>query len=329
MNSLSYYILSGDSLPHGWHSDNPLVGLVIVDSDICRQVVGSLYILEKDVDWDVEPAELENSSVVIEDSSVSNSHNPDSRNISNVHNSIRCNLTPKEDLYIQPPSIPTFRYDKPWMSSYVNNEAFVIYTSLPEIPTKQNEISVTTDVDRLTDSDLLNLFPNTFIQTRSKMMYTQHDNIFYDDVLGSILNIDGFTQEEIRDNVIKYPHIFKLQKIVNDKVVSFYNTVEIDGQLHSVRDVWRELTKYPYNSDFVKEYVVRRYLLERDIKHIVHKYPLYGSLDPYLTLFTTSKQYKDLGYQDPIDIARKCVVSRVKYKQSRNPMIRQAMKSHE
>ena len=49
MNSLSYYILSGDSLPPSWASNNPLEGLPLIDSDICKDAIGSLYILEKDV----------------------------------------------------------------------------------------------------------------------------------------------------------------------------------------------------------------------------------------------------------------------------------------
>lgn len=72
----------------------------------------------------------------------------------------------------------------------------------------------------------------------------------------------------------------------------------------------------------IREYVVRRYLLERDIKGIEHKYPMFGTLDPFVTLFMPSKIYREEGYKDSVDIARQCVKSRVSYLQSRNPVIR-------
>ena len=74
-------------------------------------------------------------------------------------------------------------------------------------------------------------------------------------------------------------------------------------------------------SDFIKEYVTRRYILERDIKHIDHKYPIFGDLSPFLTLFMPRENYESLGY-DTEDIAIRCIISRVDYKKSRNPVIR-------
>ena len=78
----------------------------------------------------------------------------------------------------------------------------------------------------------------------------------------------------------------------------------------------------PYNSDYIKEYVIRRYLLERDVDNIKHNYPLFGTLDPFLTLFTTVEDYINYGYTDVEDIGRQCVKARVAYKQSRNPILR-------
>ena len=72
----------------------------------------------------------------------------------------------------------------------------------------------------------------------------------------------------------------------------------------------------------MKEYVVRRYLLERDISNVQHRYPLWGSLDPFLTLFMPPDEYIKYGYTDIIDLARKCVESRVSYRKSRNPIVR-------
>ena len=81
-------------------------------------------------------------------------------------------------------------------------------------------------------------------------------------------------------------------------------------------------SKIPYNREFVKEYVVRRYLLERDIYHIHHVYPMFGRLDPFLTLFMPYEEYKKNGYNNSVDIAKQCVKSRVSYKTSRNPVLR-------
>ena len=72
----------------------------------------------------------------------------------------------------------------------------------------------------------------------------------------------------------------------------------------------------------IAEYVVRRYLLERDILHVDHKYKMYGTLDPYLTLFMPSQDYVSAGYKDVVAIAKHCVESRVSYLQSRSPIIR-------
>lgn len=113
--------------------------------------------------------------------------------------------------------------------------------------------------------------------------------------------------------------------MVNGEIESFYSTIEINGEIHNILDIWDSLPdakRMPKSSEYIKEYVARRYLLERDIKHIDHKYKMYGSLDPFLTLFTTSDMYKDFGYTDSLEIAKCCVRSRVNYKQTRNPIIR-------
>ena len=112
---------------------------------------------------------------------------------------------------------------------------------------------------------------------------------------------------------------------MNGSLESFYSTLEVDGELYKISDVWSTLPEsgiIPYTKEFVKEYVVRRYLLERDIKGIEHKYPLYGSLDMFLTLFTSPDDYASMGYTNIIQMARDCVTARVNYKRSRNPVLR-------
>ena len=50
---------------------------------------------------------------------------------------------------------------------------------------------------------------------------------------------------------------------------------------------------------------------------------MFGILDPYLTLFTTAADYQQWGL-DPLDVAKRCVSSRVSYRRSRNPTLRKA-----
>jgi hypothetical protein len=49
-----------------------------------------------------------------------------------------------------------------------------------------------------------------------------------------------------------------------------------------------------------------------------HKFPLRGTLEPYLTLFAPPEFYKNTN---PVELARICVKSRVGYLQSRNPFL--------
>lgn len=233
--------------------------------------------------------------------------------------------TPKTDLYIQPPKIPQFDYTKPWLQQQDGADLLTIYTSLPEIPTKQCDISVTTDVTKMTDSEKLHLYPNHVIHTRAPIMYEECPGIELHPKFGLIIPVDGFTREQILDNIIRYPHFYRLNRLIDNQVQSFYSSIEIDSELVSILDVWDDLPEakiIPKKNEFVKEYVVRRYLLERDILHIEHKYPMFGTLDEFLTLFMPVDDYIAEGYTNVVDIATKCINSRVSYKRSRNPIIR-------
>lgn len=317
MNSISYLYMSGDSFPKGWDIENPLIDPPEVDDDVCKKYLGNIYIVEKHVDWDIDihtPEEVNKveskSDINVEKTTVTT----DTKHI-----------TPKEDLYIQSPKIPQFDKKSKWISEIVGGDEFVIYESLPKIPTKQNEISVTTNVDNMLSSDLLNLFPNNFIPTRATCMYEDVKGIKRHPDLGLLIPILDFSEEEIQNNIVEYPHLYRLSKVVDGEITNFYSSIEIDGKLYSTSDVWKDIPEcknIPYTPDFVKEYVTRRYLLERDIKHIKHEYPMYGELIPFLTLFMPKEKYIELGYSEIEDIAKKCVESRVHYKQSRNPVIR-------
>lgn len=233
--------------------------------------------------------------------------------------------TPKEDLYLQPPVVPRFNVSSAVAYEVIGDTPYTVYESYPVIPTRQNEISVTTDVNKMTNTDLMKLFPSRTIHTRGDNMYLDCQGIENHPILGLIIPIKGFTRKQIINNIIKYPHIYKLTRYVDNELVSFYTSIEIERELHKISECWSSLpdTKnLPYTRDFVKEYVVRRYLLERDIKGIEHSYPIFGELDPFLTLFTTPEIYAELGYKDPILLAKSCVESRVAFKKSRNPVLR-------
>lgn len=236
------------------------------------------------------------------------------------------NATPKEDLFI---TIPKYPKVADVSSSLPNN----IRVSLPLVPSKQSEISATTDVNSMSEEDLLNLFPNTFIRTRSPLMYKPRQGITLDPDYGLLIPVEGFTDAQVRDSIIRYPHIFQLARQMEDGTfTSFYNEIEIDGELVNILKVWKYLPEAKIididslNStseqiEFIKEYAIRRYILERDIAGVKHKFDVRGSLPEFMTLFMPASMYTKEGYGNPIDIAKKCVSARVSYLRTRNPRL--------
>ena len=331
LNTISVYIKNNDALPSDWSVSNPLTNLELLDSGFCEDTLGNLCIKVKDIIWDVQESETggQISTDTVVTAKTSSEDTVTSSKVVNVKPKrdvgIVVSPTPKENLYIKPPTIPQFDASKPWLQSQLNQNIYTIYESLPIIPVNQSQISVTTDVSKMTIMDMMKLYPNHFIRTRAATMYENHNGLTLDDDIGIILPIVGFSPTQVKDNIIKYPHIYKLTRYMNNRFTSFYSNIEIDGELHDTLSIWDSLPdskKMPRNSEFIKEYVVRRYLLERDILGVEHKYPLFGTLEPFLTLFTTSDDYIRLGYTDVTDIAKQCVISRVSYKRSRNPILR-------
>ncbi len=318
LNTASYYAVSDDTWPESWNLNDPLQSMPVVPDDSIFDVLGSLYLNLADIEWDVVES---NSSIDFQETIESTS----SMVTCKSSTMRQATPTPKEDLYIRPPMIPQFDVTKPWLQEVVNGQEYVIYTSLPGIPENQSQISVTTDISKMKSSDLLNLFPNRCIHTRAAVMYEPYGDLAFDENLGVIFPIEGFTHDEVRDNIIRYPHLYKLMRVVDGKFVSFYQNIELNGELHDVLQVWNELpdSKYiPKSTEYIKEYVVRRFLLERDKLHAQTKWALYGTLEPFLTLFMESEKYATYGYADSLALASQCVKSRVSYKQSRNPILR-------
>lgn len=329
MNAASYIVISGDSLPDDWNLDDPLVNIPSFDDDLLKTQLNGLYLSEKNINWDLEEVD----KAIIEIGSSTTHHQSDINDPHSIKPAknllsklpVSSKQTSKESLYLKPPEFPQFDKNRIWCAMNDEYNQYIIYTSLPIIPSCQNEISVTTELMNMSDSDLLNLYPNCFIPTRFSGCYTKYDFLKYDDLLGTILPIEGFTEEQVIDNIIKYPHFYKLYRVVDSQIVSFYTQIEIEGKLHDTLAVWESLPEsklIPRNSDLIKEYVIRRYLLERDVLGIHHVFPLFGELDPYITLFMSPDSYIERGYKDLIDMAKCCVKSRIDYKRSRNPILR-------
>ena len=329
-NCITLMYISKDSFPDNWSASDPLHTFREFDDDTLQEKLGQLYVSTKDIDWTnvavqaseaVEPEKTPEVSV----ESVSSLEPTPIPKFTYIPEGKTIEPTDKSDLYIQPPVVPRFDITKPIATGVIDECAYTVYPSFPIVPTKQNEISATTDVNKMSSTDLMRLFPNCNIHTRAACMYEPCEKIELDPVLGLILPIKGFTKKQLIDNLIKYPHLFKLQKEVDGQLESFYTTLEVNEELHKISDYWSELPEskvIPYTKEFVKEYVVRRYLLERDVKGIKHRYRMYGSLDPFLTLFTTPEGYTTLGYKDAIKLAHDCVSARVNYKKTRNPVLR-------
>lgn len=336
MNNLTYRVLVNDDLGLVWNENDPLKLAAYVDYSVVRKNIGSLYLEYSDVEFDIDetdevPEVKEKSSNPMADLKAAVEVRPKKKPIATpkkvdvVANTLpTATPTPKEDLYIKYPTVPQINVNDVYVSQYINGELYTIYKSLPLIPTKQSEISATTNAELMSNTDLMRLYPNRIIRTRDECMYEHVDNMYQHSILGNILPIEGYTRAELIDNIIKFPHIFRLCRIVDNEIVNMYSSIEIDGELYRTMDVWDNLPEssiIPRSASYIKEYVVRRYLLEES-HGIKHKYPIFGTFDEFMTLFMPSDEYVTLGYKDVVGMAKQCVMARVAYKRSRNPILR-------
>lgn len=330
LNLMTYAVYSGDILSPSWKMSSPLENIPEMEDGQVEEILGDVFLTVDAIDWDVKPVdssvdEPAAPSPKVQKTSVTSATKKKVAPAIKPVNRRAVNPTPKQDLYIQSPVVPRFDYSKAWIQGHEGADNLVIYTTLPEIPTRQNEISCTTDVTKMSYSELMNLYPNTVIHTRAPVLYEHIDGLDYEDDIGVLLPIEGYTREELVDNIIRYPHFYKLVREVGDEIYSFYTHIEIDGELKGILDVWDSLPdtkRIPRQKEFVKEYVVRKYLLDLTLRDVKYRYPMFGSLDPFLTLFMPADSYTARGYTDTENLARQCVVSRVRYKLSRNPIIR-------
>lgn len=334
LNIITYAVYANDPLPFNWSAKDPFNNMPQIEESLLQETLGDVYLTVDGIEWDIEPSyndsvDMFTKSTYASVQSSSAVSSPKQKSAKPTQSFLSplgvTKPTMKQDLYIQSPVVPQIDYSKVWMSGVVDSETYTIYETLPRIPTKQNEISCTTNPAQMTDKELLRLYPNVRIKTRAASMYEPIQGIKLHPVLGLILPIKEYTEQQLIDNLIQYPHFFKLAREIDGKQCSFYSHIEIDGELVNILEVWDDLPEsqiIPKQADFIKEYVVRRYLLERDIDGVKHKYPMFGDLDPFLTLPLTVADYKDFGYTDSVKLARQCVASRVNYKVSRNPIVR-------
>lgn len=326
LNALTYCAVNNIDASTIWLPVHPLAVMDAdwLEFDIMKPALGDLFIEYDEVTWDVEEVDLEEPTEVAvvpqREIELAPKH---------VSPKLSDEPTPKSHLYLGPRMFPQFDITKPWLHAIVDNEPFTIYTSLPEIPTNQAEITITTDASKLTDADRMRLFPNRVAHTRPKEMYERIEGIPYDENLGLIIPIEGFTEEQVKKNIIEYPHFYRLGRLIDDQIQSFHAKIEVNGELldPTQREVWssfKDLEKLPFVEGVLKEYVVRRYLLEGDILGVEHKYPMFGILGKFLTMFMPPDMYKQYGY-DPLSVAATCVESRISFFRSRNPMLRRVL----
>lgn len=318
LNGLLYFLMVDGDVPYNWQSivSDPMYSLD-VDRDLVRRTVTPMYLDVDDITWDLQEVGSV-GSYVVKHSSEDTVVSPKTSYSTSVE-------TPKENLFV---SVPKYPRVGGFDTKYGN-----IHVSLPQIPTKQCEVSVTTDVNSMSNEDLLRLYPKQFIRTRSPIMYEPREGITLDPTFGLLIPVDGFTDAQVRDSIIRYPHIFKLKRIgPSGELQSFYDYVEVDGELQDTLKIWKYLPEARVidieslgsrkeQVEFIKEYVIRRYLLERDIKGVRHRYDVVGELPEFMTLFMPARMYVEEGYKDPLELARTCVRARVSYLKSRNPRI--------
>lgn len=228
---------------------------------------------------------------------------------------------------LERPLFPQPDYSKIELSFEDGGQEYCIYGEAV-LPWTQSHISCVSDVNQFKDSDVKRLFPPIRLYTRSPFMYQQHDNLDYVHGLGVIIPIPGFTEEQLKRNLVKYPHFDIPDRwvTVNGKetCIPFWQHIEIDGEMHKTTSVWGEFPgteNLPKTEAFMNEFVVRRYILEMEYHNVEFKHRMRGTLGEFLTLYNDMDYYSDLGY-DPIEIGRQCIKSRQSYKYTRNPVIR-------
>lgn len=268
----------------------------------------------------------------------------ETNNINDVEDTYSSDEMVLDDIVLATKPYQRFDTSRVWKKVYDDcGRPMNMYATLPIIPKKQRDISITTNVDRMSRSELLNLYPKTTPVKgfRSHPIFRQqYEGFTTDPIFGFIPKIEGFTEEQVIDNIIKYPSLDSTTRLkIRPKTTNmkypqpFYHDIEIDGELIDCKKITEEICeRIPDIGKFIHagaayypiiwDYIVRRYLLERDILHMEHKYPMYGDLQPFASLCLSADEYVKRGYTDDIEeFAYNHVKSRIHYLESINPVI--------
>lgn len=320
INSVTYYVLRGDYIEYNLTTDVGVNSVMLVDDSLLKKSIGNLYVDFNNIDWDSDNFESTHSDLHTDFEPVVDVASESSIDPTNK-------VSSESDISLSFPKVPRFDPNKVWaIGKDIYGRLIPIHPTLPEIPTVQNEISITTDVSKFSKQDLLNLFPNKRLKPRHDELYQKIDGFEWDPVLGYIPKILDFTKEQIVENLIKYPKFnYMYREFGEDNRVNFTSFLESNENLVPLKvavEVVPDMVALPKSKIFYMDYIVRRYLLERDVLGIEHKFPMYGTFDPFMTLFTTMEEYAALGYSDFESMAKQCVIGRVKFYQSRNPLVR-------
>lgn len=214
-------------------------------------------------------------------------------------------------------------FDKVWHSGTYDGETYVIGTSLPEIPELQCDVSITTNVDRMTEADLIHLYPTREFKEFRHHMVDKFEGCPFDKLVSSYVPIPGYTHEQLIQNIIKYPFPHEYRRFINDQFIEVWKQVEIDGELVDIVKAFDQSELYGKVQRcrrVLQEYGYRKAMLDLEYGKEVN-YPLIGDIQPYLALVFPEYVYKELGY-DTVELARKSVISRVSLLRSVNPVIR-------
>ncbi len=376
INTITYIVFKGDHFPIRWNRFYPIDNLPDIDDDELKSVLGKYYLTPTGICWDVTPVKLPEETIDRINEAVENvkKHNESTSSPDNANHSVVLSntnrplanvkrnpnklevqktdqvdltsankLTSIDDVLLDPgfPYVPCVDFNDIW---YIGKddwgEEYGIPKSLPIIPERQSDVTATTDVSRMVDSDFMKLYPNHIMKLRAPRMYQHYEDYYeldYDDDLGVIFPIRGFDRDQIVDNIIKYPDIIniglgrvgKRKQFPGDTSPqtiweAFQTRIEIDGELKLVtQDLWNEspeLSKLPPNRAFQQEYIVRKYLLEREYGKQYIKEP-FGEIHPFTTLFMPPEQYIKRGYTDVVGMAKACVKGRVHYFRSRKDFL--------
>lgn len=331
INKVAYLIVTGESLPDGWTVDRLNDGLPDIDSGGMLETLGDCYIYITDITWDITDHNFSTTPVI---------------NLADLQPTAITaggKITPKvpalaskpvyessiEDIYLMPKT-PQFDIKDINRSKTIDELQYVLYNSVPRIPTKQCEVSMTTNVDEMTEKELLALFPTKLLYPRSAELYADIPGVKRDEQLGNLILINGYTEKQMVENIIKYPFIHNLKRLGKSangyRQVDFWKYIEIDGELQKTLEVWDNNSKFrtlPKNKAIIEDVVVRNYLLRQDSRaKQKYQFGIYGELQPFLMLFMPAEMYAEYGYTDSVELARQCVIARVNFIKSRNPVLR-------